>query len=93
MKVKFGFAIAGLLSGAIMTWVGFDPNMPAQLKGAITGLRLFYSGLPILGTTIAILAMRTYDVREEKANEIRALLEARQTKKMDEEIVVSTSPI
>lgn len=75
--VKFGFAIAGLLSGAIMSLVGFDTGLAEQPEGAITGLRLFYSGLPIMGTLIAIFVMRNYDVTEERANEIRAQLEKR----------------
>lgn len=75
--VKFGFAIAGLLSGAIMSIVGFNPEAGAQTEGAITGLRLFYSGVPILGTTIALLIMRTYDVTEEKALEIREAINRR----------------
>ena len=75
--VKFGFAIAGLMSGAIMTLVGFNPDLATQPDGAITGLRAFYSGLPILGTLIAIYVMRDYDITEERANEIRAMLEKR----------------
>jgi len=79
--VKFGFAIAGLLSGAIMTLVGFNPEAGAQTEGAITGLRLFYSGVPIFGTMIAMLFMRTYDLTEEKANEIRKAIEQRKKPK------------
>jgi GPH family glycoside/pentoside/hexuronide:cation symporter len=75
--VKFGFAIAGLLSGAIMTLVGFDSSVASQPEEAIIGLRIFYSGLPILGTLIAMYVMRNYDVTEERANEIRAELEKR----------------
>jgi GPH family glycoside/pentoside/hexuronide:cation symporter len=75
--VKFGFAIAGLLSGVIMTVVGFDASAASQPESAVTGLRIFYSGLPILGTTIAILLMRNYDITEQRANEIRAELDRR----------------
>ena len=75
--VKFGFAVAGLLSGLIMTLVGFEPDSNIQTESAITGLRIFYSGFPILGTLIAIYAMRDYDLTEEKANQIRAQLEER----------------
>ena len=35
LMVKFGYAIAGLLSGLIMTLVGFDPNIPEQPEGAV----------------------------------------------------------
>lgn len=75
--VKFGFAIAGLLSGAIMSLVGFDPTIAEQPESAITGLRIFYSALPIIGTLIALFAMRNYDLTEERSNEIRAELERR----------------
>ncbi|WP_282134704.1 MFS transporter [Seonamhaeicola maritimus] len=75
--VKFGFAIAGGLSGVIMSSVGFDSGAEVQPEGAVTGLRLFFSGVPILGTLIAMWVMRNYDVTEEKANEIRAVLDKR----------------
>ncbi|WP_035807109.1 MFS transporter [Lunatimonas lonarensis] len=75
--VKFGFAIAGLLSGAILTVVGFDATLETQSEGAVLGLRAFYSGLPILGTLVAMYVMRDYDLTEERANEIRAILDAR----------------
>ena len=75
--VKFGFAIAGGLSGVIMSTVGFDSGVQTQPEGAIEGLRAFFSGLPIVGTLIAMYVMRNYDVTEERANEIRAALDKR----------------
>ena len=75
--VKFGFAIAGLLTGTIMSLVGFNPDAAVQPEGAILGLRLFYSGFPILGTLVAIYVMRNYDLTEERANEISAELAKR----------------
>ena len=75
--VKFGFAIAGLLSGLILSIIGFDADAASQTEGAITGLRLFFSGLPMLGTLIAILVMLGYDMTEERANEISIELKRR----------------
>jgi GPH family glycoside/pentoside/hexuronide:cation symporter len=75
--VKFGFAIAGLASGAILSVIGFDSALDVQPDGAITGLRLFFSGLPIAGTLIAIGVMWKYDVTEEKAAAVSAQLRAR----------------
>ncbi|WP_255502026.1 MFS transporter [Algoriphagus sp. AK58] len=75
--VKFGFAIAGGLSGLILTVVGFDGNAAVQPEGAVDGLRLFFSGLPMLGTIAAMYLMHDYDVDEARANEIRAELQAR----------------
>ena len=75
--VKFGFAIAGLLSGAIMSWVAFTPGAAAQPAGAVDGLRLFYSGVPIFGTLLAMWIMRDYDLDEARATEVHAELERR----------------
>ncbi|TDQ19043.1 GPH family glycoside/pentoside/hexuronide:cation symporter [Algoriphagus boseongensis] len=81
--VKFGFAIAGGLSGLILTVVGFDGNAAVQPEGAVTGLRLFFSGLPMLGTIAAMYLMHDYDVDEEKANQIRAELQKRKQAKLN----------
>lgn len=75
--VKLGFAVAGLLSGAIMALVAFTPGAPVQPEGAVDGLRLFYSGVPILGTLLAMWVMRDYDLDERRAMEVHAELERR----------------
>ena len=75
--VKFGFAIAGLLTGIIMSVVGFKAGADTQAEGAVTGLRLFFSGVPILGTLIAMWVMKDYDLSEEKARGIKKELDAR----------------
>ncbi|MEM7575752.1 MAG: MFS transporter [Bacteroidota bacterium] len=76
--VKFGFAIAGGLSGVIIWLIGFQEGVPGtEQPEAITGMRLFFSGLPMLGTLIAMYVMRDYDVTEERALEIRAAIDAK----------------
>ena len=79
--VKFGFGIAGGLSGVIFSVIGWESGGATQSEEALFGLRLFFSGLPILGTLIAIYIMWDYDLSEEKAGEIRAKLETRNTLK------------
>jgi GPH family glycoside/pentoside/hexuronide:cation symporter len=78
--VKFGFAIAGLLTGVIMSVVAFKAGAPTQPEGAVTGLRLFFSGVPIFGTLIAMLVMWNYDLTEKKARDIKKELDARKGK-------------
>jgi len=75
--VKLGFAVAGLLSGAIMAVVAFTPGAAVQPDGAVDGLRLFYSGVPIVGTLLAMWFMRDYDLDEKRALEVHAELERR----------------
>ena len=81
LMVKFGYAIAGLLSGLIMTLVGFDPNIPEQPEGAVFWLRVVYSVFPILGTLLAIYVMRNYEISEERAMEIKTQLRDKKLKK------------
>ncbi|MFT5833678.1 MAG: GPH family glycoside/pentoside/hexuronide:cation symporter [Cognaticolwellia sp.] len=78
--VKFGQAFAGLLSGLIMAYVGFEAGVLTQPDGAITGLRIFYTGFPIIGTLVAIWVMWDYDLTEERAHEIKAELDGRKSK-------------
>ncbi|MGK0379419.1 MAG: GPH family glycoside/pentoside/hexuronide:cation symporter [Patiriisocius sp.] len=83
--VKFGFAFAGLATGAIMALVGFVPDT-VNSEESITGIRFFYSGLPIFGTLCAMWIMRSYDHNEEKALKISAQLAKRKTEKKSKEI-------
>ncbi|MDO1502497.1 MFS transporter [Winogradskyella maritima] len=83
--VKFGFAIAGLCSGLIMDFVGFTPDAPTQPEGAVDGLRMFFSGVPIIGTLIAMWVMKDYGVDEARAAEVRAQLESRKVTILDVE--------
>jgi len=57
--------------------IGWESEGATQSAEALLGLRLFFSGLPILGTLGAIYVMRDYEITEEKAKEISAELAAR----------------
>jgi glycoside/pentoside/hexuronide:cation symporter, GPH family len=78
--VKFGLAIAGALSGIILDGIGFNAAVSPQPEATLIGLRAFYSGVPIVGTLIAIVVMWNYDLDEARAHEISAELEKRKTK-------------
>jgi GPH family glycoside/pentoside/hexuronide:cation symporter len=79
--VKFGTAVAGLLSGLILSLVSFKSNAPTQADETMFWLRIFFVGIPILGTLTAIWAMKDYDVDEAKALEVRDLLKKRKEPK------------
>ncbi|MDX2302767.1 MAG: MFS transporter [Microscillaceae bacterium] len=78
--VKLGLAIAGALSGLILDFIGFDAAISPQSEITLIGLRAFYSGVPILGTLIAIVVMWNYDLDEVRARAITAELEKRKAK-------------
>jgi glycoside/pentoside/hexuronide:cation symporter, GPH family len=75
--VKFGTAVAGLLSGLILSLVSFQSNAASQTDETMFWLRIFFVGIPILGTLTAIWAMKEYDVDETKALEVRDLINKR----------------
>ena len=76
--VKLGFGVAALLSGFILWLVGFDPEQVTE--SATTGMRLFYTFLPICGVVCAIYIMKDYDISEERATEIKKELSIRKSK-------------
>lgn len=73
--VKVGYAIAGALSGVIISVVGFNPDLATiDQQGAVDGLLAFFCFFPMGGTILAMLVMRSYNITEERANEISAQL-------------------
>ena len=79
--VKVGFAIAGALSGVIISVVGFNPDFATiDQQDAVDGLHAFFCFFPMLGTLIAMYVMRNYDVTEKRANQIREELNKRRGK-------------
>ena len=76
--VKLGYGVAALLGGLFLMIVGFDADNVTE--SAVTGMRSFYSLLPIAGVIGAILIMKNYDISEQKAAEIKKALEERKQK-------------
>jgi GPH family glycoside/pentoside/hexuronide:cation symporter len=75
--VKFGTAVAGLLSGLILSLVAFQSNASTQTDETMFWLRIFFVGIPIIGTLTAIWVMKNYDIDEAKALEVRDLIDKR----------------
>jgi GPH family glycoside/pentoside/hexuronide:cation symporter len=73
--VKLGFGVAALLSGAILSVVGFDAADVTD--SAVAGMRAFYSLLPIAGVIGALLIMKNYDITEARAAQIKEELIAK----------------
>ena len=79
--VKVGFAIAGALSGTIITFVGFNPDLATlDQQTAVDGLHAFFCFFPMGGTILAMFVMRNYSITEDKANEIKEILIKRKKK-------------
>ena len=76
--VKLGMAAALAGGGYILDATGFDVALGGnQSASTIFLLRLFDAGLPIITSAIAIWAIAKFPITEEKAHEVRMVLEKR----------------
>lgn len=83
--VKLGMAAALTGGGFLLNATGFDVALEGnQGETTIFLLRLFDAGIPIISSFIAIWAIYTFPLTEERAHEVRAELEQRRGKAVSE---------
>ncbi len=76
--VKLGQSVAIFGGGLLLVWTGFDVELGSnQTPEAIRLMRLCDAFIPAIASALAIWAVATYPISEEKAHEIRRQLEAR----------------
>ncbi len=76
--VKLGLSAALAGGGYLLNATGFDVDLGGdQLPMAITRLRIFDAGIPMLTSAIAIWAVATFPITEARAYEVRQELERR----------------
>jgi GPH family glycoside/pentoside/hexuronide:cation symporter len=76
--VKLGQSVAILGGGLLLVWTGFDVELGGdQTAEAIRLMRLCDALIPAIASAIAIWAISSYTITEEKAHEVRMKLEAR----------------
>lgn len=80
--VKVGMAIAGLMTGILLNYSGFDVALKAeQSDQTLFMLRLFDVGIPIFTSLIALAIMSTYELSEDRVRDIRQQLDKRHASK------------
>ncbi len=76
--VKLGMAAALLAGGFLLNATGFDVELGTeQTERTLTLMRLFDAVIPAAASLIAIWLIATYSITEERAHEVRKLLEER----------------
>jgi len=79
--VKLGQAIAIAVGGVLLNFTGFDVALGGdQTAQAIFLMRVFDISVPVLTSALAIWAIYSYSMTEEKAYEVRQELERRRGK-------------
>jgi GPH family glycoside/pentoside/hexuronide:cation symporter len=80
--VKLGQAVAIAGGGFLLNATGFDVALAGnQSEDTLTAMRLIDAFVPVLASAIAIWAVASYSITEEKAHEVRVKLEQRRGKK------------
>jgi GPH family glycoside/pentoside/hexuronide:cation symporter len=76
--VKLGMAAALAAGGFLLNATGFDVDLGSgQSEHTIFMMRLFDMGIPMLCSLLAIWAIHSYPLTEERAHQVRESLEAR----------------
>lgn len=78
MSQKFGWAIGTAVTGWLLAFFGFQANA-VQSEEAISGIKMFLSFLPAVGTVLSVVFISFYPLTEKKMKNITAELEARRT--------------
>ncbi len=87
--VKLGLALASLASGFLINATGFHQELGlAQAPGTLLWMRLFDIGIPIITSVIAIFIIKTFEISEDKAYDIRGQVERRREERRKEQIRV-----
>lgn len=74
LMVKLGQALALILGGAVLKFVGFDAGAASQSAQTMIELRIADIMIPASTAFLAILVMWKYDLTEERAHEIKEKL-------------------
>lgn len=74
MSQKFGWTIAGTLTGWLLGYYGFKANI-VQTETAQTGIRLMMSIFPAVGTILSVVFISFYPLSERKIAEIMVKLQ------------------
>ena len=71
LMVKLGQALALILGGAVLKFVGFDAGAASQSAETMYNLRVADMLIPALTALGAVFVMWSYDLTEERAHEIK----------------------
>ena len=76
MSQKFGWAIGTAVTGWLLGFFGFQANA-VQSEEAISGIKMFLSFLPAVGTILSVVFISMYPLTEKKMKDITTELECK----------------
>lgn len=81
LVVTLSAAIVSVVFGLIAPAYGYDTRLEIQPETVSTGFRLFMTGLPFAGCTLAFLALLTYPLHGKRLAEVKTQLAQRHAAK------------
>ncbi len=81
MSQKFGWAIGTAITGWLLGYFGFEANQ-VQSNETITGIKMFLSLLPAIGTILSVIFISFYPLSEKRMKEIADTLQIRRTESL-----------
>jgi GPH family glycoside/pentoside/hexuronide:cation symporter len=85
--VKLGLALASVISGFLINFTGFHQELGlAQAPGTLLWMRIFDIGIPIVTSFAAIFIIKTFEISEDNAYEIRGQVEKRREERRKEQV-------
>jgi len=79
LVVTLSAAIVSVVFGIIAPAYGYDTRLEVQPASVATGFRLFMTGLPFVGCTLAFVALLTYPLHGQRLVAVKAELAQRHT--------------
>ncbi len=87
--VKLGLALASVASGFLINATGFRQELGlAQAPSTLLWMRIFDIGIPIVTSVVAIFIIKTFEISEDNAYEIRGQVERRREERRKEQVRV-----
>ena len=87
--IKLGLALASVASGFLINATGFHQELGlAQAPGTLLWMRIFDIGIPIVTSAIAIFVIKTFEISEDNAYDIRGKIERRREERRKEQVRV-----
>lgn len=80
MSQKLGWAVGTAMTGWLLAYFGFEANQ-VQNAETISGIKMFMSFFPAIGTVLSVIFIYFYPLTESKLKDITLQLEARRQNK------------
>ena len=76
---KTGVSLSFIFAGLVLNMTDFDAAKITQEPDTVLGMRICFSAIPVAGTLLGLVVLRSYPLSKQKVGEIQAFNEERRT--------------